>query len=88
MSALSVNIYEMSAMGSYHSLGKFSRRQTEDHIFTFFPQEIGVGISCNLHDVKAYCLFVFVLMFYSPVNPMGSCRAQSVYLTTLFTEQS
>ena len=27
-------------------------------------------------------LFVFVLRFYGPVNPMGSCRAQSVYLTT------
>ena len=25
---------------------------------------------------------VFVLRFYSPVNPMGSCRAWSVYLTT------
>ena len=29
-------------------------------------------------------LFVclFVLRFYGPVNPMGSCRARSVYLTT------
>ena len=25
---------------------------------------------------------LFVLKFYGPVNPMGSCRAQSVYLTT------
>ena len=25
---------------------------------------------------------LFVLRFYGPVNPMGSCRAQSVYLTT------
>ena len=25
---------------------------------------------------------LFVLRFYSPVNPMGSCRAWSVYLTT------
>ena len=25
---------------------------------------------------------LFVLRFYSPVNPMGSCRARSVYLTT------
>ena len=24
----------------------------------------------------------FVLRFYGPVNPLGSCRAQSVYLTT------
>ena len=27
-----------------------------------------------------FCLFV--LRFYGPVNPMGSCRARSVYLTT------
>ena len=25
---------------------------------------------------------LFVLRFYGPVNPMGSCRARSVYLTT------
>ena len=25
---------------------------------------------------------VFVLRFYGPVNPKGSCRARSVYLTT------
>ena len=29
---------------------------------------------------EAVCLFV--LRFYGPVNPMGSCRAWSVYLTT------
>ena len=26
--------------------------------------------------------FLFVLRFYGPVNPMGSCRARSVYLNT------
>ena len=30
--------------------------------------------------LMASCLFV--LRFYGPVNPMGSCRARSVYLTT------
>ena len=25
---------------------------------------------------------LFVLRFYGPVNPVGSCRARSVYLTT------
>ena len=29
--------------------------------------------------IKWFCLFV--LRFYGPVNPMGSCRARSVYLT-------
>ena len=28
------------------------------------------------------CLCLFVLRFYGPVNPTGSCRARSVYLTT------
>ena len=30
--------------------------------------------------LRQFCLFV--LRFYGPVNPMGSCRARSVYLTT------
>ena len=30
--------------------------------------------------LPTYCLFV--LRFYGPVNPMGPCRARSVYLTT------
>ena len=29
-----------------------------------------------------FFLSLFVLRFYGPVNPMGSCRARSVYLTT------
>ena len=31
---------------------------------------------------KSSILVLFVLRFYGPVNPMGSCRARSVYLTT------
>ena len=30
----------------------------------------------------AVCLFV--LRFYGPVNPMGSCRARSVYLQHIY----
>ena len=29
-----------------------------------------------------WLICLFVLRFYGPVNPMGSCRARSVYLTT------
>ena len=38
----------------------------------------------NIHVKSFQNLFtgLFVLRFYGPVNPMGSCRAQSVYLTT------
>ena len=34
----------------------------------------------NQSTRNKYCLFV--LRFYGPVNPKGSCRARSVYLTT------
>ena len=27
-------------------------------------------------------VYLFVLRFYGPVNPMASCQARSVYLTT------
>ena len=41
-------------------------------------EERGTGM--KVKKQKKYCLFV--LRFYGPVNPMGSCRARSVYLTT------
>ena len=49
-----------------------------DNIFIRFGtklyrQTIGIPMGTN-------CLFV--LRFYDPVNPMGSCRARSVHLTT------
>ena len=33
-------------------------------------------VSISINEV------LFALRFYGPVNPMGSCRARSVYLTT------
>ena len=38
----------------------------------------------ELHLTKgpSRAIMNFVLRFYDPVNPMGSCRAWSVYLTT------
>ena len=37
----------------------------------------------NLSPLDLKMGFVlFVLRFYGPVNPMGSCRARSVYLAT------
>ena len=38
---------------------------------------------CFTSHPDAFCqVCLFVLRFYGPVNPMGSCRARSVYLTT------
>ena len=51
-------------------------------------------ITCGSERVKVYYALridplsfgiicrLFVLSFHGPVNPMGSCRAPSVYLTT------
>ena len=39
-----------------------------------------VDLECGQKNVFGNCLYV--LRFYDPVNPMGSCRARSVYLTT------
>ena len=36
----------------------------------------------ELSNINVKCVCLFVLRFYGPVNPMWSCRARSVYLTT------
>ena len=56
----------------------------------FFPCTCKNGGKCTIVPYKrgyldnVFLLFVclFVLRFYGPVNPMGSCRARSIYLTT------
>ena len=52
-------------------------------------EQLGPGDNEAVHnEVMSWTLppagFVrlFLLRFYSPVKPMGSCRARSVYLTT------
>ena len=57
-----------------------------------------IGLNCGLWDYSAsfinkfgkfmllyighFFIFWFVLRFYGPINPMASCRAQSIYLIT------
>ena len=41
-----------------------------------------VNVKKAIYVYTWFCLFV--LKFYGPVNPMGSCRAWSVYLTTVY----
>ena len=44
-----------------------------------------IYVSCCIIFFQTLFFFVsvclFMLRFYDPVNPMGSCRARSVYLT-------
>ena len=41
-----------------------------------------IALQTQCHKYWYKRLILFVLRFYGPVNPMGSCRARSVYLTT------
>ena len=41
---------------------------------------VATSIKHDPHLSGQVCLFL--LRFYGPVNPMGSCRVRSVYLTT------
>ena len=43
---------------------------------------LSVCINIDTTGGSELCVCLFVLRFYGPVNPMGSCRARSVYLTT------
>ena len=47
--------------------------------YLYLKGKTGKEIHGELADVYGS---LFVLRFYGPVNPMGSCWARSVYLTT------
>ena len=42
----------------------------------------GIGVSKKYGFVRQVVEDLFVLRFYGPFNPVGSYRAQSIYLTT------
>ena len=57
------------------------------HIFGYVrPAKIQISLRIRAvwseSSLSAFWVIWFVLRFYGPVNPMGSCRARSVYLTT------
>ena len=53
-----------------------ARKCTFEHVYP----AISLHISIVNHTKQ---MILFVLRFYGPVNPMGSCRVRSVYLTCL-----
>ena len=59
-------IVEMNLCSMFSTLCEIFSRQHIEIVILLFPEN----------------RFWFVLRFYGPVNPMGSCRARSVYLTT------
>ena len=52
-----------------------SWKQGYSRCLSYFRFLHGISSECS-------CYELFVLRFYGPVNPMGSCQAWSVYLTT------
>ena len=59
-------------------------KQCRSRSVGFLNQLMWIYTVCKVRHIWVQqdqgCLFV--LRFYGPVNPMGSCRARSVYLTT------
>ena len=54
----------------------------KNFIKVYVKPAYGNKFMSKLHMETSTRECLFVLRFYGPVNPMGSCRARSVYLTT------
>ena len=54
----------------------------QQHASRLFGQCSLINPVFSTKAILVYRWFLFVLRFYGPVNPMGPCRARSVYLTT------
>ena len=59
-----------------------SLRGTPSKMYPAFPIILYSKTPEMVMGINAVYVNLFVLRFYGPVNPMGSCRAWSVYLTT------
>ena len=58
------------------------KRERNRELITVHTLE-NLQLEGDLSPIYTYVTgILFVLRFYGPVNPMGSCRARSVYLTT------
>ena len=77
--------------------GKSKKNIPKSRLLKILPRVLSVkpifcthAVICSSYRYEEwnfYCLcrrmmYLFVLRFYGPVNPMGSCRARSIYLTT------
>ena len=62
----------------------FLSRDKENNVYPCKPQFYYIKVGFKGVKIIQACLrdVLFVLRFYGPVNPVGSCRARSVYLTT------
>ena len=49
---------------------------------SYLAENLENMVNFSSAELAQRVVILFVLRFYGPVNPMGSCRARSVYLTT------
>ena len=80
--ATKIMIMDDAVLMSTHNVCFLGKRQFD---FTVQMQEtwfILVHRKLIFTCVSLFFMCLFVLRFYGPVNPMGSCQARSVYLTT------
>ena len=61
---------------------KFMDRQTDIFQMGMYIKIVYGGMYGQTPDSLPVGFCLFVLRFYGPVNLMGSCQVQSVYLTT------
>ena len=78
-------IYKLVTMLQIRFFFVFFFPTEKSWIFYFSIKTYIVGWGASNEYPKcmfSFLFFLFALRFYGPVNPMGSCRARSVYLTT------
>ena len=68
-----------SAEREIFSANKYENANNSWHFHIYKQRNFHAQLYLVRKDLQ---LLVGVLRFYGPVNPMGSCRARSVYLTT------
>ena len=89
ISANSVDTDQQSVLGPHclplckNRFEKFARIFSRHKQTTFSDAGfLGILRFKSLVVLTVQVKYLFVLRFYGPVNPMGSCQARSVYLTT------
>ena len=65
---------------SGHSTGIFSLQVYFSYYYSL--SYLAATVKSVIIPYDILLRYLFVLKFYGPVNPMGSCRVRSVYLTT------
>ena len=78
----SMGVQDPLGHGQFGPRGLIGRIYVGDHKTLLYTKYISCGPHVFREEDLSSSHYKFVLRFYSPFNPMGSCRVRSVYLTT------